>query len=720
MGISFFSHHKNLAYILIIGTIVGLAFAIKFTSLMLILGLLGVIFYAKFGLAGFVGYFALFVAVFTKGNLWTQLNVNYPKDDADFLSTVVIVSLILAVIFFAVAFYQHKAGAFKKALLVSLTFIIGVGIPVSPWLVKNISETGIHGIKISDILNGKGDVFIPDYTRIYTPTELKKIESGDITQAISSSGKSQNEDLGRYFGYEDGVNNYLKLPLNLTMQSNQPGEYTEITPFFLALIPVIFLFLAFKNPFWIIGLVAMLGFEYAYFFHAGFGKTLTEFFASKDLPGGYAYIAFLSFLPLVFFSFALDRKEKKTELFLLNLVFASFYVFLFVIAAYGIVWYGISMYFAFLLAILIGGWYLSEYRKDEGESKGNMVRFFGSIVFLCITGTYFFASSVPHGWANLKAAGFNEFKNGSLTQEEGIFSSHPDYFTILATLNTESQKMVFDAALIKIQNPTLKKIVDSNLGGDQRLGKLQQILSEVMRTDLTKLGLSQIDTVSLQAEARAVLGSMYNTVLYPSKDIKNTAAIYRIGTFLTYFIDNNRSRYYDDSLVMNFDKYFSDKDPNTTVDRMQKLGLKYLLVDLNAATIDKDPRHDLTRRFENLLQTFRSDKLELIQTDSLCLQIALEEKDPTTYLTYAGVNYESYKKDEKGVETAVNRGEKQFQCYNHILDLMKNKKITDTSYSYLLPLVKYLDKNPPKDQSEMVKVFQNFVNHGWLVLFRIK
>jgi hypothetical protein len=64
--LEFFAHHKNLAYILIIGTIVGLAFAIKFTTLMLILGLLGIIFYAKLGLAGFVGYFALFVAIFTK------------------------------------------------------------------------------------------------------------------------------------------------------------------------------------------------------------------------------------------------------------------------------------------------------------------------------------------------------------------------------------------------------------------------------------------------------------------------------------------------------------------------------------------------------------------------------------------------------------------------------------------------------------------------------
>ncbi|MFA6090883.1 MAG: hypothetical protein WC774_03855, partial [Candidatus Gracilibacteria bacterium] len=136
----------------------------------------------------------------------------------------------------------------------------------------------------------------------------------------SSSGKSQNEDLGRYFGYDDGVNNYLKLPLNLTMQSNQPGEYTEITPFFLALIPIIFLFLAFKNPLWIIGLVAILGFEYAYFFNVELLKVITHFFASRNLPGGYSWIAFFSFLPLVYFTFALDRNKQKTELFLFNLV----------------------------------------------------------------------------------------------------------------------------------------------------------------------------------------------------------------------------------------------------------------------------------------------------------------------------------------------------------------------------------------------------------------
>jgi hypothetical protein len=138
------------------------------------------------------------------------------------------------------------------------------------------------------------------------------------------------------------------------------------------------------------------------------------------------------------------------------------------------------------------------------------------------------------------------------------------------------------------------------------------------------------------------LNNLYTTVLYPTPDIRNKKNIYRIGTFLTYFIDNNRTRYYDDSLIFNFDTYFYDKDPDVTIERMKKIGLSYLLVDLNAATIDKDSRHDLTKRYENLLNTFKSSKLELVQTDSICLRLAIDEQD-TNYLTYAGVNYESYK-----------------------------------------------------------------------------
>lgn len=51
---------------------------------------------------------------------------------------------------------------------------------------------------------------------------------------------------------------------------------------------------------------------------------------------------------------------------------------------------------------------------------------------------------------------------------------------------------------------------------------------------------------------------------------------------------------------------------------------------------------------------------------------------------------------------------------------MKGGKITEKSYPYLVPLAKYLDAHPPKDQKEMINIFQSYVGHGWLALFRIK
>lgn len=38
---------------------------------------------------------------------------------------------------------------------------------------------------------------------------------------ITGSGTSMNEDFNRYFGQETGLNNYIKLPVNLTLQVNQ-------------------------------------------------------------------------------------------------------------------------------------------------------------------------------------------------------------------------------------------------------------------------------------------------------------------------------------------------------------------------------------------------------------------------------------------------------------------------------------------------------------------
>ena len=94
---------------------------------------------------------------------------------------------------------------------------------------------------------------------------------------------------------------------------------------------------------------------------------------------------------------------------------------------------------------------------------------------------------------------------------------------------------------------------------------------------------------------------------------------------MTYLINENGKRYLDDSLVFDFETFFYDPSPEATIDRMKKVGLGYLLTDLNAATIDRDPRRVLTTRFEHLLLTMRAKNLRLVDTDNLCLQVALDE-----------------------------------------------------------------------------------------------
>jgi hypothetical protein len=51
---------------------------------------------------------------------------------------------------------------------------------------------------------------------------------------------------------------------------------------------------------------------------------------------------------------------------------------------------------------------------------------------------------------------------------------------------------------------------------------------------------------------------------------------------------------------------------------------------------------------------------------------------------------------------------------------MSQNKITDTNYPYLKALADYFKKSNVTDQTKALEIFKQYVNHGWLVLFRIK
>ncbi len=231
------------------------------------------------------------------------------------------------------------------------------------------------------------------------------------------------------------------------------------------------------------------------------------------------------------------------------------------------------------------------------------------------------------------------------------------------------------------------------------------------------------DWKAVVADIQNIGDTLYKSILYPASDNENTGKIYRIGTFMTYLINKNRERYYDDSLVMNFEKYFYDTDPDKTIRRMKNIGISYLLTDLNAATIDRDPRHALTTRYEHLLLTMRSQNLELISTDNMCLKVALAAyhqgklQDEKSYLRVAGTNYESYETDEQGDEIIIRREQKMSECANYIYDIIQNNENLDTEYPMLSEVATQIRST--KNQVQIQNMLGSLVSQSYFALFTI-
>lgn len=94
---------------------------------------------------------------------------------------------------------------------------------------------------------------------------------------------------------------------------------------------------------------------------------------------------------------------------------------------------------------------------------------------------------------------------------------------------------------------------------------------------------------------------IYKELVTPSHEFKNKSIIYRIGTFLLYYISENNKRIFDDSLLSTFGNYLHADSPEVISQRLKDLGVSYLLIDLNAATIDQDPNKILTKNYESLV-----------------------------------------------------------------------------------------------------------------------
>lgn len=716
---------EKLILIGIIWILVWFTFTVKFTSLMLILGALGWIAYTLLSLWWFIWYFFIFLGVFTKLNLWKMLNVPVP-DDQVMLSTIWIVLWVLGLIAIGIALMQLKRDkknylhVMRDWILYSLIFLVWTGITCTPWLIKNVNEVidaKIQNPTIGNFLAGSVEKSMYDYKKIYSEEEIKERENR-ISKLMTGDGKSENEDMWRYFWYEKWLNNYLKLPANLTFQKNQWGEFTDITYLFLALVPSLLLFIPGKKKYsFIIGWVVMMIFMGLYFFTKGIGTDLSNFFGQFTLipesgnVKSYGYVFLIAInLGIVWFFHHFTHDDHIWNRLRDIVIFMGIYAFLFVITAFGIVWYGILIYFGFFLIIWFSAYSFTHYGKDEktdSEDVGYKLTL-SAVLFIFIV-TYFIRSSFPHAWNNLKSAYYNEYKYNTLTQEESIFIYRSDYLLPIATLNLKNPNLAYKWVTDNLASKEMKNFFASTNIDEIPIDSLHMFLTKYRNTNVP----------ALKKDIEKIGQTVYKNVLYPTKETENTKGIYRIGTFMTYLINKNSTRYFDDSLLMAFRDFFYDPSPEATIERMKKMELGYLLVDLNAATIDKDPRHNLTDRFEKLLLTMTAKNLRLVSTDNFCIELAINEKrkwkitTDDAFLDLAGTNYESYRWNR-----VTGRGQKLAQCQLYIIKMINEWRAEE--YPLVTQIANDLyTQEATENMQKIQQIMAKYIGQSWFALFEI-
>ncbi len=723
---------KNKFYILIgiAGFIVGLAFSIKFTTLMLIVAGLALISYRTLGIFGLGGFFFIFLSIFTGGNLWTKMNVWMPTENIELIRSIAIWLGIIGIVSLVAAYMQNGMKEIRIWIIASLVFILGIALALTPWFLKNGIEAHVFTSQqkwgtIDNLLGGYGgSLELNNYGAIYSAEEYK-IKSKALQDArITSDGKSLNEDFSRYFGQESWLNNYLKLPANLTFQKNQGWEFTDITYIFLAFIPAILLFVrwrVYRKSWWtalifpiLVGLSILV--SILYYFVGSTGALFTNMMSTIVLPVGYAFIisGILVSMSIAHFFIETDEIGSRTQDIIMMLLV---YGFLFLISAFGIVWYGVFVYFLFLALIGLASLTFTTYQSDESDDRMGIKITISFLFFLFIL-VYIIRSAFPHGWNNLLGAGMNEYKYKKLNQNESIFTYRADYITPIATINTINPQAVVVRAGWMAKSVAMQKILTPERLANMKPADLHQVLLYFITQIASNKPLQ--DKAAIENDIEKIGAELYSSILSPKWTEVNTKGIYRIGTFMTYLINDNRKRYLDDSLVFDFETFFYDSKPENTIERMKKVGLGYLLTDLNAATIDRDPRHVLTTRFEHLLLTMRANNLKLIDTDNLCLKVAINEyklgklQSDNEFIDIAGTNYESYR-----TSGPIYRGVKQSNCANYIIKMLN---AWSASGGTIPPYLTWLNTGltAAKNETEQQNVLSQYIGQSYFALFEIQ
>lgn len=421
--------------------------------------------------------------------------------------------------------------------------------------------------------------------------QQQKVQQDKEAKKASRTSSPIREEIQRYFGYETLLLRYLTLPYDVTFNTNVPGYHIEGGFFMLLFLPIILL-IGFRNkPLW--GFLVILG---------CFGLLLisipNSFIFDQKLQGVAADTESLSnYLSQTSFS------EDP-----IGVIMASFYKAIMPIAnpIEGFLdnISGSSDKFTYPLLMVLFAFiflFIQTRIKDKAihiKAIVNLLYLYGFLWFLMAAGIIWYGYLILPMSILLIIAAITKYKD----QIPLLYKVSLRTFLVVGLLWIGMAHIVRTSNVYVLDNMTGKRLFDEPIVYYQT-GQYTQ--EEVFEKYLPNVN-----------SALAKLNRNDNEL------------IYRVGTSLPFFIDKNDARVFSDNLLGFFMNIVKKYEVNKTIAEVLKANkFKYIVVNLNLASIDKTPEKSLERKFITFMTFLQNTEgIKLVATDRV-LQVSGENNN---------------------------------------------------------------------------------------------
>lgn len=570
VSVSLFLDHlnpkHNLKYLGILGLCLGFAMGIKYTAVFIIISIFSALAFSNLGVAGML--------VITSASLLGLVTLPLLDIRALEISTAFqqMLQAVSGGIFVFSSILSLKTNWSRTKLLTFVKHILLVSSTIflafCPWLIFNFLSS--NTLSIRNLLYGQSQIPGLDVLKInhaLKPDIASTTEFTNSEKDLDISGPA--EELGRYTGYEQPAFKYLSIFFDVNTGSNVSGSITDIG-FLIAgvLIPLGIWRLYIQNQkkwlVWVLSGANILILTISFLVAQGFGNCTTDFqncsllkISEAEKSGmtglGLNWVAYI-FLPIVWFI--------NTTPELINSL--------------------IGITAGLIVAVILT---LPLFVQTDIKLKAlGAILFSGIIVWIFLGfGVYWYAISI-FILLFLVMFIFLNMQEHQLT----AYSNHP-LFTNLAKIIIWGWLILafFQAFNVKTSPQLLESAFTRSI-----------IESKNQLESLGLLNSSYMDSI---------------VELNSNPEVK----IYRVGSFLQFFISKNNQRVLPDNQLDTFNSI------NLTIDNKQQIaeelkaqGFKYIIYDLNTASIDNTPQRTLSKKVEKFESFLRDNpQLELISTD---------------------------------------------------------------------------------------------------------